>query len=96
MTYAIHYLLLLRECTLSIAVIEISTMPSATNRCLIVDILCLISVKMVFNRLSNVRLLLGIFTRPQANASCGCIDNLCKEKYAIRCWNPVETITSLQ
>jgi hypothetical protein len=70
MIYAIHYLLLLRECNLSIAVIEVSTMPSVTNRCPIVDILCLISiVEMVFNRLSNVVLLLGIFTRPQATAS---------------------------
>jgi hypothetical protein len=54
---------------LSIAVIERSTRPSvATKRCPIVDILCLISVDMVFNRLSNVRLL-GIFIRPQASAS---------------------------
>jgi hypothetical protein len=54
---------------LSIAVIERSTRPSSTNRCPIVDILCLISiVEMVFNRLSNVRLL-GIDTRPQASTS---------------------------
>ncbi len=53
---------------LSIAVIERSTRPSATKRCPIVDILSFISVDMVFNRLSNVRLL-GIFIRPQASAS---------------------------
>ena len=54
---------------LSIAVIEGSTNPSATNRYPIVDILSFISVDMVFNLLSNVRLLLGIVIRPQANAS---------------------------
>ncbi len=54
---------------LSVAVIERSTNPSiATNRHPIVDILCLTSVEIVFNRLSNVRLL-GIFIRPQASAS---------------------------
>src|SRR6478752_5984071 len=53
---------------LSIAVIERSTIPSVTNRCPIVDILCLISVEIDFNRLSNVRLL-GIDTRPQASTS---------------------------
>jgi hypothetical protein len=53
---------------LSIAVIERSTNPSTTNRYPIVEILSFISVEMVFNRLSNVRLL-GIDTRPQANAS---------------------------
>jgi hypothetical protein len=45
------------------------TIPSTTNRHPIVDILCLISVEIVFNRLSNVRLLLGIVTRPRADAS---------------------------
>ncbi len=50
------------------AVIEGSTMPSTTNRHPIVDILCLISVEIVFSLLSNVRLL-GIFIRPQAIAS---------------------------
>ncbi len=50
------------------AVIEGSTMPSTTNRYPIVDILCLISVEIVFNLLSNVRLL-GIFIKPQAIAS---------------------------
>ncbi len=53
---------------LSIAVIERSTNPSTTNRYPIVDILSFISVEIVFNRLSNVRLL-GIFIRPQAIAS---------------------------
>ncbi len=54
---------------LSVAVIERSTNPSiATKRYPIVDILSFISVDMVFNRLSNVRLL-GIFIRPQASAS---------------------------
>ncbi len=54
---------------LSTDVIEGSTIiPSVTNRYPIVDILCLISVDRVFNRLSNVRLL-GIDTRPQAIAS---------------------------
>ncbi len=53
---------------LSIAVIERSTNPSTTKRCPIVDILSFIFVEMVFNRLSNVRLL-GIFIRPQATAS---------------------------
>src|SRR3982751_412688 len=54
---------------LSTAVIECSTTKrSATNRFPIVDILSFISVDMVFNRLSNVRLL-GIVTRPQAPAS---------------------------
>ena len=53
---------------LSIAVIERSTIPSETNRYPIVEILSFISVEIVFNRLSNVRLL-GINTRPQANAS---------------------------
>ena len=55
---------------LSIAVIERSdTKRSATNRYPIVDILCLISIELVFSLLSNVRLLLGIFIRPQAIAS---------------------------
>ena len=53
---------------LSIAVIERSTNSSTTNRYPIVDVLSFISVEMVFNRLSNVRLL-GIFTRPQASTS---------------------------
>ena len=65
--YAIHYLLLLE--ILSIAVIETSTNPSTTNRYPIFNIISFISVEIVFNPLSNVRLLLGIFTRPQANAS---------------------------
>ena len=43
-------------------------MPSTTNRYLIVDILSFISVEMVFNRLSNVRLH-GIDTSPQVNAN---------------------------
>jgi hypothetical protein len=54
---------------LSIAVIEGSAIPSATNRYPIVDILPFISLEMVFNRLSNVRLLLGMDTSPQAIAS---------------------------
>src|SRR4051794_4504136 len=45
-----------------------NTMPSVTNKFPIVDILCLISVEIAFNRLSNVRLL-GMDTNPQANAS---------------------------
>ena len=54
---------------MSIAVIEGSTTnPSATNRYPIVDILSLISVDMVFNRRSNVRLP-GMDTSPQAIAS---------------------------
>jgi hypothetical protein len=44
------------------------TIPSEANRYPIVDILCLISVDMVFNRLSNVRLH-GMDTNPQATAS---------------------------
>ena len=68
MIYAIQDLLLLKEYCL-LHVIEGSTIiPSVTNRYPIVDILCLISVDRVFNRLSNVRLL-GIDTRPQAIAS---------------------------
>ncbi len=67
MIYAIHYPLLLKE-YISIAVIEGSTNPSVTNRYPIVDILCLISVEIVFSLLSNVRLL-GIFIKPQAIAS---------------------------
>ena len=54
---------------LFIAVIEGSARPSVTNRYPIVDILCLISVEIVFNRLSNVRLLFGMDTNPQANTS---------------------------
>src|SRR3954453_23398228 len=53
---------------LSIAVIERSTNPSTTNRYPIVNILSFISLEMVFNRLSNVRLL-GIVIRPQASTS---------------------------
>ncbi len=54
---------------LSVAVIERSTNPSVVvNRYPIVAILCLISVEIVFNRLSNVRLL-GMDTNPQANTS---------------------------
>ena len=53
---------------LSIAVIEGSARPSLTNRYPIVDILSFISVEIVFNRLSNVRLL-GMDANPQANAS---------------------------
>ena len=54
---------------LSTAVIERSTNPSTTKRCPIADILSLTSIEMVFNRLSNVRLLLGIVVRPHAIAS---------------------------
>src|SRR6476646_3359816 len=53
---------------LSVADIEGSATPSVTNRYPIVDIICLISVEIVFNRLSNVRML-GMDTNPQANAS---------------------------
>ena len=53
---------------LSTTAIEESTNLSVTNRYPIVAILCLISIEMVFSLLSNVRLL-GIVTRPQANAS---------------------------
>ena len=54
---------------LSVAVIEGSdTKRSATNRYPIVDILPFISLEMVFNRLSNVRLP-GMDTSPQAIAS---------------------------
>jgi hypothetical protein len=53
---------------LSTAVIERSIMLSATNRHPIVDIFSFISVEIVFNRLSNVRLL-GIVARPHASAS---------------------------
>ena len=57
------------QSTLSIAVIERSTIPSAAaNRYPIVDILSFISVEMVFNLLSNV-CLHDIVTRPQAIAS---------------------------
>jgi hypothetical protein len=52
----------------SIAVVERSTKPSAANRYPIVDILCLISVEIVYSLLSNIRLL-EIDIRPQANAS---------------------------
>jgi hypothetical protein len=55
---------------LSIAVIEESTTNrSAINRYPIVDTLPCMSVNMVFNLLSNVRLLHGMETRPHANAS---------------------------
>ena len=67
MIYAIGDHLLLANLP-STADIERSTNPSTTNRCPIVDILSFISVDMVFNRLSNVRLQ-GIDTRPQAIAS---------------------------
>src|SRR6476620_2253675 len=53
---------------LSIVVIERSTNSLVTNRFPIVDILSFMSVEMVFNRLSNVRLQ-GIVTRPHASAS---------------------------
>jgi hypothetical protein len=54
----------------SIAGIEGSARPSVTNRFPIVDgILCLISVEIVFNRLSNVRLLRGMDTNPLTNTS---------------------------
>ena len=57
---------------LSTAAIEWSsstiTLHSAANRYPIVDIFCLISEEIVFNRMSNVRLL-GMDTNPQANAS---------------------------
>ena len=64
---------------LSIAVIERSTNPSTTNRYPIVDILSFISVEMIFNRLSNVRLL-GIFTRPQAITVYGYTDKSISRK----------------
>ncbi len=65
-----NYPLLLSECTISVAVIEGSARSSVSNRYPIVVILCLISVEILFNnRLSKVSLLLGIDTRPQANAS---------------------------
>ena len=56
---------------LSTAVIEWSTNPSiAANRYPIVDILSFTSVEIVvFNLLSNVRLLHGMDTKPQAIAS---------------------------
>ena len=56
---------------LSIVIVEAyTTNPSATNRCPIIDILSLISVKMLFNSLSTCRLLLlGIVIRPQASNS---------------------------
>ncbi|MER5174578.1 MAG: hypothetical protein ABJB76_07260 [Candidatus Nitrosocosmicus sp.] len=55
---------------LSIVVICGSTAnPSVTNRYPIVDILSFTSIEMVFNRRSNVRLLLGIVTRPHDSAS---------------------------
>ncbi len=55
---------------LSVAVIEGSAISSAANRYPIVDILSLTSVvEIVFNRLSNICLLLGIVIRPHANAS---------------------------
>jgi hypothetical protein len=59
------------QSALPIAVIEISIRPTAAaNRYPIVDILSFTSiVDMVFNRLSNVRLLHGMDTNPQANAS---------------------------
>ena len=54
---------------LSVAVTEGSTTnPSVTNRYPTVDIICLIFVEIVFNRLSNVRLL-GMDTNPHAPAS---------------------------
>ena len=53
---------------LSIAVIEWSTKPSATNRYPIVDILPFTSVDMVFNLLSNIRLL-EMDKRPHGTAS---------------------------
>ena len=49
--------------------ITIPSIPPTTNRHPIVDILCLISVEIVFDSLSNVRLLLGIVIRPRADAS---------------------------
>jgi hypothetical protein len=57
--------------TLSVAVLEWSTTKfSAAIRYPIVDILSLISlVGMVFNLLSNIRLLHGMDTRPHTNAS---------------------------
>jgi hypothetical protein len=54
---------------LSTAVIEWSAIPSAANRYPIVDILSFTSVEIAFNRRSNVRLLHGMDTNPQANAS---------------------------
>ena len=67
MIYAIHDPLLFSK-VLSIAVIEGSARPSATNRYPIVDILSFISVDMVFSLLSNVRLH-GMDIKPQAIAS---------------------------
>jgi hypothetical protein len=67
MIYAIDDHLLLAE-YLYTAVIDGSARPSTTNRYPIVDILCLMSVELVLNRLSNVRLH-GMDIKPQAIAS---------------------------
>jgi hypothetical protein len=56
---------------LSIAIIEWLTIPSVINRYPIADILCLISVELVFNRLSNIRLLQGMDTYSHSNTSLG-------------------------
>jgi hypothetical protein len=72
----LHYCPLLSSeysvyCSYRMVIIITITIPSvAANRySIVVDILCLISVvEMVFNRLSNVRLL-GMDTNPQATTS---------------------------
>ena len=72
------------------ATIERSTNHSiSTNRYPIVeDILSFISVvEMVFNRLSNVRLLLGIVKDHRPVQVYGYTDNPYQEKYAIHYWN---------
>ena len=63
---------------LSVAVTEGSaTNPFVTNRYPIVDIICLIFVEIVFNRLPNVRLL-GMDTNPHAPLLvCDYTDNPC-------------------
>ncbi len=62
---------------MSIAVIEWSstTNRSATKRYPIVAILHFISVELVFNHLSNVRLLHGMDTKPHASSIYGYTDS---------------------
>ena len=75
---------------LSIAVIEGSARTDVTIRYPIGDdILSFISVGMVFNRLSNVRLLLGIVTRPQSSTSFRLYWQSGLRKVCNSCWNPV-------
>jgi hypothetical protein len=75
---------------LSIAVIEGSARTDVIIRYPIVDdILSFISVGMVFNRLSNVRLLLGIVTRPQSSTSLRLYLQSGLRKVCNSCWNPV-------